>query len=374
MRFARSRRKLACAAAFALALGAALTAADAQDWPQFRGNPQLTGVTEAALSVPLKLLWTYQAGDAIESSAAIAGGAVYVGVFSGELISLDLATGKLRWRYKIDSEIGESSPAVGAGMVYIGDLSGNLHAVGASDGKPRWVYKTRGEIKASPVVVDGKVLVGSYDGSLYALDAQTGRVAWSYESEGPVHATAGIAGGLAFISGCDGHLRAIRTADGKQEFAVQVGAYTGASPVMDSNHAYFGTFDNQVLAVDLRRRTVSWVYERPRRKFPFYSSAALSGGRLVLGGRDSLVHALDSKTGKALWTFAARARVDSSPAVSGGRAFFGSNNGRVFALDLETGRQVWEFDAGAAITASPAIGGQRLVVSSHDGMVYCFGH
>ena len=46
----------------------------AQDWPQFRGNLALTGVTTAAVPDTLKLLWTYEMGDAIESSAAIVGG------------------------------------------------------------------------------------------------------------------------------------------------------------------------------------------------------------------------------------------------------------------------------------------------------------
>ena len=42
----------------------------ADEWPQFRGNPQLTGVAAGALAANLKLLWTYEAGDSIESSAA----------------------------------------------------------------------------------------------------------------------------------------------------------------------------------------------------------------------------------------------------------------------------------------------------------------
>ena len=61
----------------AAVLSAAGAAAD--DWPQFRGNPQLTGVAAGPVPATLKLLWTYDAGEAIESSAAIAGGTVYVG-------------------------------------------------------------------------------------------------------------------------------------------------------------------------------------------------------------------------------------------------------------------------------------------------------
>ena len=79
-----------------LFLAGILGAAD--EWPQFRGNPQLTGVTTSALPVTLKLLWTYEAGDAIESSAAIVDGTVYVGAQTAELLAIDLATGKARWK------------------------------------------------------------------------------------------------------------------------------------------------------------------------------------------------------------------------------------------------------------------------------------
>src|SRR5438552_8071895 len=94
----------------AFLLAGLLSAAD--EWPQFRGNPQLTGVASTTVPATLSLLWTYEAGDSIESSAAISGGVVYVGAQSGNLLAIDLGTGKLRWKYKAQDGIGESSPAV----------------------------------------------------------------------------------------------------------------------------------------------------------------------------------------------------------------------------------------------------------------------
>ena len=91
----------------------------------------------------------------------------------------------------------------------------------------------------------------------------------------------------------------------------------------------------------------------------------------MVGGRDKMIHAIDASSGKAAWTFATRARVDSSPAVAGGRVYIGSSDGRLYVLDLATGQKQWEFDAGAAITASPAIAGGRVVVGSQDGVIYC---
>jgi outer membrane protein assembly factor BamB len=346
----------------------------ADSWIQFRRDPLLTGVSPTPLPASLKELWSYEAGDAIDSSAAVAADVVYVGSHAGQLLGLDLATGALRFKYVTGAEIGESSPTVADGIVYVGDLAGVLHAVGAADGARRWTFKAGKEIKASPIVTEGKVLVGSYDQHLYGLDARTGALAWKVETEGPVHATAAVAGGLAFVTGCDERLRAIQIATGKQAYEIASGAYTGASPALaDDGHAYYGTFDNQVLGVDLKARRIVWRYEHPVRKFPFYSSAALAEGLVVLGGRDKIVHALDMKTGLERWSFATQARIDSSPAVASGRVYVGSNDGRLYVLDLKTGAKLQEWNAGSPLATSPAIAVGRLVIGSADGRLSCLG-
>lgn len=344
-----------------------------EGWRQFRGNPQLTGVAPSTLPATLKVLWTYDAGDSIESSAAIADGSVYVGAQGGALHSLSLQDGSLRWKYAVKDGIGESSPAVHDGLVYVGDLAGTVHAVGAGDGKAAWTFATKGEIKASPVVSDGKVLIGSYDGQFYGLDAKSGKQVWTVVTEGPVHATAAIANGVAYITGCDEMLRAIRVSDGKELFTMSSGAYTGASPALVGEAAYYGTFNNDVLKADLKARKLVWRYTHPQRQFPFYSSAAVANGTVVLGGRDKMVHALDAATGKARWTFATNARVESSAVVAGGRVYIGSNDGRLYVFDLAKGSKLFEFNAGGPLSASPAVSGGRLVIGSQDGTLYCLG-
>ena len=94
-----------------------------------------------------------------------------------------------------------------------------------------------------------------------------------------------------------------------------------------------------MLAVDLKAKKVAWTYKHPERNFPFYSSPTLAGDRVIVGGRDKMVHALDRKTGKSLWTFATGARVDSSPVVVGGRAYIGSNDGKLYVLDVAVGQE-----------------------------------
>ena len=180
------------------------------DWTQFRGNPALTGVAATIPPNDLELLWSYETGDVIDSSAAVADGVVYVGVGNGDLLALDLETGELEWTYSTGSFIVESSPAIGPDTVYVGDLDGIIHAVSLLDGQAVWTFQTDGEIKSSPVVVDNLVLVGSYDTHLYALDSHSGSLRWKIQTDNMVHATPAVQNGLAFIAGCDGIFRAVR--------------------------------------------------------------------------------------------------------------------------------------------------------------------
>ena len=210
-----------------------LSQAPATAWPQFRGSPALLGTTQATLPAKLKVLWTYEAGDAIDSSAAIADGVAYVGSANGELHAVNMADGKAKWKYRASEDgIGESSPAVAGGVVYVGDLAGTLHAVDVTTGKAVWTFKTGSEIKSSPVVAGDKVLIGSYDSHLYGLGAKDGKLAWKIQTEGYIHATPAVVDGIAYIAGCDEILRAIRVADGKEVFKISSGAYTGASPAI----------------------------------------------------------------------------------------------------------------------------------------------
>jgi eukaryotic-like serine/threonine-protein kinase len=357
-----------------LSLAVAVMAQDSpgDNWSQFRGNHGLTGVSQSNVPASLKPLWTYEAGEMIESSAAIVGGTVFVGSHKGELVSLSLENGSVYWKFPTGSPIGESSPAYANGVVYIGDLGGWLNALNASDGRKLWAFKAGGEIKSSPVVVGDRVLIGSYDETLYCLSARNGSVLWKFRTQGPVHSTPGIADGMAFIAGCDQLFRAIRISDGKEMFNVPSGDYTAASPAVRRGVAYYGTFGNEVLGVNLQQKQIAWHYEHPQRKFPFYSSAAVTDARVVIGGRDKMVHGL-TPAGKAAWTFATRSRVESSPAIAGGRVFVGSNDGRFYVLGLNDGAKLWEFDAGAALSASPAIANGRIVIGAQDGRLYCFG-
>ena len=268
-------------------------------WSQFRGSPELTGISHSKLPEALELLWTYEGDDSIDSSAAIVDGVVYVGTFSGDLLALSLQDGSLRWKYSVGEEgLGESSPAVSNGVVYVGDLAGVVHAVDTVSGEAVWTFQTLGEIKSSPVIIKEKLLIGSYDEHVYCLSAKSGELLWKLRSNGFIHGTPATSKGLTYVTGCDSMLRAVRISRWQGDVSDRLRLLYCRIPRLSLVASpIYGTFDNQVLAVDLAKLNIAWRYEHPVRHFPFYSSAAVVDGRVVLGGRDKMVHCLDARSG-----------------------------------------------------------------------------
>ena len=131
-------------------------------------------------------------------------------------------------------------------------------------------------------------------------------------------------------------------------------------------------FENEVIGIDMKARKMMWAYRHPERLFPYYSSSALSQGRVILGGRDKMVHALDAKTGKSTWTFMTNARVESSPAIVGSRVFIGSTDGRFGELDVAKGRSC---QSSTQALPSPHRRPSRTAasLSAHTTAGCCFG-
>ena len=185
-----------------LYLTASLTVAaqisGSDNWPSFRGNAQLTGVSDAKISPPLNLLWSFKTEDAIKSSPVIFNNTIYVGSNDGFLYAIN-AEGKLKWKFNAGSAI-EAPPLVLDNVVFVGSLEGVLFAVDATTGKQKWKYVTEGQISGScnwTFGPDGKqkrILFGGYDYFLHCVNAATGKLLWKYESGNYINGAAAIIG------------------------------------------------------------------------------------------------------------------------------------------------------------------------------------
>jgi hypothetical protein len=135
---------------------------------------------------------------------------------------------------------------------------------------------------------------------------------------------------------------------------------------------FFGTEGGTFFCIDWQQAAVVWTFRNPRRNQSIRSSAAVADDLVVFGSRDKRLHALDPKTGREIWSFATRGRIDSSPVIAGDHVLIASTDGRLYVLDRKTGTATWQFDAGGSFIAAPAVAAGRLVIGNTDGTLYCF--
>jgi len=362
----------------ALLAALALTlSAHAADWPMHRGGPQLQGRTDMPAPEKPDLVWTFAAGKPIKGGAAIVAGRVFVGDDDGIVHAVEFATGKELWKFKTEASI-EATPLVLNGVVYIGSSDGNEYALEADSGKLKWKYTTDDKVLGganhtkNPNGEGEWLLIGSYDTNLHCVDAATGKAVWKHATDNYINGSPALfSTGEIVFGGCDSYIHVIQLADGKESRQIESDAYIASSVAVMEGLGYVGNYGNLVVAFDPKSGDVKWKYRD--RNFPYFSSAAVTTDRVVVGCRDKRLHCLDRATGKAVWTFQTRGEVDSSPVICGDGIVVGSADGRLYCVNLADGKQRWAYEIGAPVTASPAAADGLVIVGAEDGNLYAIG-
>jgi eukaryotic-like serine/threonine-protein kinase len=362
-----------------LSLGLSMCSAIALGQATFHGNVARTGVYESAGPTQLKgAKWSFKTGGAIVASPAIADGVIYITSLDGRLFAIDQETGKEKWNFKSRMPIA-SSPAVSGGTLYFVSSAGALAAIDVATGKPKWAFATEFERKfeaknlhgypspaqtipdawdiwtSSPAVANGKVYFGSGDGNVYAVTADTGIELWKVQTKDVVHASPAVANNTVYIGSWDSTLYALNAETGDEKWTFKAGEDNTihnqvgfqSSPAVVDGVVYVGCRDGHVYAIDAANGHKKWDYST--NKSWVNGTPAVRDGVVYVGTSDSSrFMALDTRTGRLRWNFAAKAYMFSSAALAGDLAYVGDHNGKLYAVDIKTGKLAWEFQVEAS--------------------------
>ena len=295
------------------------------------------------------------AGALLDTSAAalspngtlyFAGGPTGFRANSARLYAYDSATAAKKWEIIVGTGVNANNAVALAadGTIYVHSDEGRLFAYvdNGTNVALKWSAVVPGNSYASAVVAaDGTVYIGSDDSTstlrfhrLFALNPANGTVKWSFVADNPIY----------------------------------------TAPAIDAaGNIYFGTLTSGRLYSLSPTGTQRWVYQGAT--LGTSSSPALSpGGHTVyFAGYDGLLHAVDTATGAARWTFRLGDEVRAcSPAVdASGVIYIGAYDGLVYAVNPDgTLRRTWA--TGGIVRSSPAIAGGRLYVGSNDNRLYVF--
>jgi outer membrane protein assembly factor BamB len=181
----------------------AAPAANASDWPQWRGPNRTDISTETGLLKEWpaggpKQLWVFKEAGLGYSGYAIVGGKLLtIGLFGDNenVVCLDAKTGKQLWSAAIGpifkngwGDGPRATPTVDGERVYALSGNGTLGCINLKDGKGVWKVNMRefgGKIPnwgyTESVLVDGAHVIctpGGDQGTLLALDKATGKKVW----------------------------------------------------------------------------------------------------------------------------------------------------------------------------------------------------
>jgi eukaryotic-like serine/threonine-protein kinase len=307
---------------------------------------------------------------------AAGSGGVYASDYDGHVYALDAATGDIRWSRQIRGNgnaaggTGIDYPylSVNGGIVYIAPGTGYTYAFDAATGRLLWRHQsTSGSDYQPPVVYNGMVYVGSPDSYVYALDAVTGRFRWRSGKGGQASGAVGtglltIAQGILFALGAN-RLYAMDPISGKIQ-----GTYPPTLP-SSNGVAYIGSADGSLRATDIIKSQVLWTR---RVKDAEWRPGTVAGSIVYLGIYNTAlanccitpintnwagaIMALDSATGKHIWTFTTPEETFGAPLVAAGIVYV-VGQWNLYALDTMTGEAHW-------IYATSSYAGGNITISS----------
>ena len=336
------------------------------------------------------VVWRFDAGGPVDASPAVAGGLVVAATIGGRIFAVDERSGAVRWSLQTGPalpvnttpaggwDLWASSPVIVGATVLIGAADGGVYSLDLVTGKQRWRAQTKGRVRATPAVHKGLVVVGSWDGRVYALDLGTGAERWVHRTEGDtldskkfgfdrraVQGSAAIADGSVFVGSRDGAVYALDELTGVRRWRVSHhGSWVIGSPAVYATKVFAGSSDGHFIhALDPMSGREIWNLQTGANVL---ASPLVVGNSLVIAtartdapAGDLL--ALDPANGTIRWRLPLDEASNSSPAAADGELYLGTEAGSVLAVhEVSPVIPVLAVFYDSTVTEEPATPGGRL--------------
>ena len=398
----------------AIVLLLAATAANAQEWTQWRGPARDGSVSAknapAAWPETLKRSWRVEIGEGY-SSPVVAGGRAFVhGRKDPEevVVSINLADGKVLWQQKYQAVFQKNqyavemakgpnaTPLVAGNRLFTLGATGILNAWDTATGKLLWTRDFSEAIdtsklfcgtSASPLMVDGRLVVevGSdiHGGQVLALNPATGVTEWEWKGLGPGYASpvlVEIDGSQQIVSMTEGSIVGLDAKTGKELWNVPfpdewheniaTPLWTGTNLIVSGTrqgtHAY-------ALKQSAGKWEASEVWKNP--DIAMYLSSPVFGDGLIYGlssRKKGQFFALDAKTGVARWTTEGREGEHASLLLTPQHVVFLTNGADLIVAKRDTSSFAVErrYEVAEASTfATPVLLGANILVRDATGLI-----
>jgi len=277
------------------------------------------------------------------------------------------------------------APALGKKALFYGDDRGTFYALDRKTGRTLWLYQTGSRIKSAPVVAEGRVVFGSTDGNIYCLSEKTGRLQWKLGTADVVMGcpvVTDLPGGqvAVLIGGSDHKFRAIDLKTGKEIWNYSgVKGYCVSRPCVYEGRVYFGAWDCNLYALNLRDGSLAWTWNNghPSDK---YSPAAVwpvaSGKKVFIVAPDRVLTCLNADSGKVVYRTAEHKVRESIGLSSDGQTVYSRCMwDTIIAMDARTEKPLtlWATDAAYGYDHNPSMMVERggvIIFGTKNGLLH----
>lgn len=279
----------------------------------------------------------------ISGGLAYSTGAIFVTNGYNELLSLDPATGDIKWRKSLPATV-RAAPTVLEGRVFVQTLDNRLLVLNALDGSSIWDYQgtneSAGLVGAASTAVNQDIAVAAFSsGDVMALRVANGAYAWS-DNLSSLKRFGGLSGisdikalpvldrDMAIAVSFGGRIIALDTRTGARIWSREIGSAN--TPWVAGNHIFVLSSDNQLVALGRDRGVIRWVTNvQPEnmKDMAIFSGPVLAGGRLFLAGTGGIVIEVNPENGQIINTWDAGATVSLPPIVAGGTLYLLNDDG-----------------------------------------------
>ncbi len=239
----------------------------------------------------------------------------------------------------------------------------------------------RRKILCQPVISETLAYAMDSDGVITAFDVQSGARRWRRDLRQEDVDSTNVGGGLSLDRGVLyavnglGDVAAIDPATGHIVWTRNTAVPARSSPTIAEGRMFYVTFDDRLLALDIKDGRQLWSYQAPQAATSLLGqpAPAFADGLVVAGFGSGELACLRAESGGVAWTdslasaAAGRGVSDLSairalPVIVDGRIYAIGLGGLCLALDLRSGRRLWEREI--AGSDNPSVAGDWMFVAS----------
>jgi outer membrane protein assembly factor BamB len=344
----------------------------------------------ASPSLRVQRIWSASVGDRkaavlrLGLGVSVADNRVYAAGHRGDVVALDLGSGRLLWRTRIRAPLSGGT-AASADLVLVGSSDGRLFAFDPANGASRWQVRLNGEVLAPAAISARLIAVRTVDGKLHALSPADGHELWSQEQQVPRLSLRGtarpvIVGDVVLCGFDNGKVLAVSVNDGSVQWEATVTPPHGRTELerladidsavgVSGQDVYAVGFHGRVAMLALDTGQVWWSHEASS-----YRGLTLDGDALYLSTADGEVVALKARTGAEVWRQNALLhRGLSAVAAMDDSLVTADFQGYLHWLDKASGALAARVATGKArVSSPPVVAGNTVVVINDRGRIDAF--